>query len=316
MNAPLRGYIGKFEKYLVVEKNASKHTVTNYLIDLNQFAVFLRETGRGGGNESIDLRNLDRMTVRSFMGYLYEKSYSGATMGRKLASLSSFFKFLCREGCLKTNFAKTIPIPKKANRLPVYLSVDDMFRLLDLPRKNSFIGVRDQAILELLYSAGMRVSELTALRPNDLDMGNRTVLAMGKGKKERLLPFGQKAAEALEAYQAHRERFLQQRWLDPAPEKFFLNHRGGGISDRGIRKALGRYVGGNHFPDRISPHALRHSFATHLLEAGADLRSIQEMLGHANLSTTQKYTHLTVTGLMRTYDQAHPRAQRKTLENE
>lgn len=310
MKAPLQDYIEKFKKYLVIEKNASQHTITNYLIDLNQFSGFLMETGHGIEAGGVNLQNLDRMVVRSFMGYLYSKSYSGATMGRKLACLSSFFRFLCREGYLKTNFAKTIPIPKKINKLPSYLTVDDTFRLLDLPEENSFIGARDKAMLELFYSTGMRISELVAIRLENLDLESRMVLVRGKGKKERLLPFGRKTVEAIREYLTFRLQVIRTRKPNPAPEEIFLNTRGSGISDRGVRKALTRYTKAGHFSGHVSPHTLRHSFATHLLEAGADLRSIQEMLGHASLSTTQKYTHLTMDRLMETYDKAHPRAQK------
>ncbi|MFQ5672802.1 MAG: tyrosine recombinase XerC [Nitrospinales bacterium] len=306
MKGPLRDYIDKFENYLIVEKNASQHTLASYRTDLNQFAVFLQESGRG--DAEADLRDVDRMAVRAFMSRLYGKSYSGASMGRKLAALSSFFKFLCREGYLKTNFAKTLPIPKKANKLPVFLSVDDMFLLLDSPKADSFIGARDKAIMELFYSTGMRISELAAVRETHLDLDNRMALALGKGKKERLVPMGRKAVEAIKAYQTFREQMICKRKLTPPPKAFFLNNRGTGITVRGIRKALDRYTRG--FPGRVSPHTLRHSFATHLLEGGADLRSIQEMLGHAHLSTTQKYTHVTVDRLMQVYDRAHPRAQK------
>jgi len=306
MKGPLRNYIGKFENYLIVEKNASRHTLASYRTDLNQFAAFLRESG--GCDGEADLRDVDRMAVRAFMSRLHGKSYSGASMGRKLAALSSFFKFLCREGYLQTNFAKTLPIPKKANKLPAFLSVDDMFALLDSPKADSFIGARDKAILELFYSTGMRISELAAVREMHLDLENRVVRALGKGRKERLVPMGRKAAEAVKMYRPFREQMICKRKFTPPPQAFFLNNRGAGITVRGIRKALERYTGG--FPGRISPHTLRHSFATHLLEGGADLRSIQEMLGHAHLSTTQKYTHLTVDRLMQVYDRTHPRAQK------
>ncbi|MEC7641697.1 MAG: tyrosine recombinase XerC [Nitrospinota bacterium] len=305
MKESLQHFIGKFEKYLIVEKNASQHTLTNYMTDLNQFSAFLRESGQDG---KLDLQTLDRMAIRSFMGWLYAKSYSGASMGRKLAALSSFFKFLCREGYMKTNIAKTIPIPKTPKKLPAFLPVDDIFLLLDTPQPDSFIGARDKAILELLYSTGMRISELSAVQVHHLDIANRTVLALGKGKKERLLPVGRKALEAVQAYQTYRDKMILKRKPDPVPNEFFLNNRGNGITVRGIRKAFGKYTCG--FPGRVSPHTLRHSFATHLLEGGADLRSIQEMLGHAHLSTTQKYTHLTVDRLMQVYDKAHPRTQK------
>jgi integrase/recombinase XerC len=307
---PLQKHIELFKNYLIGEKNASEHTVSNYLRDLNQFSDFLKETGHACENAVVDLEKVDRLALRSFMGYLFKKSYSGASMGRKLAALSSFFKFLCREGYLKTNIAKTIPIPKKPSKLPSYLPVDDMFRLLSMPRKDTFIGVRDQAILELFYSTGMRISELVELPLDSLHLENRMVRVLGKGKKERLLPLGKKSVSALQKYFVYRDQLTKET------ANVFLNYRGKSITVRGVRKIVAKYVDHNDFPASISPHSLRHSFATHMLEAGADLRSIQEMLGHASLSTTQKYTHITMDHLMQSYDKAHPRAQPKHRDAE
>jgi integrase/recombinase XerC len=246
------------------------------------------------------------------MGRLYEQSNSGTTMGRKLSALSSFFKFLCREGYLKTNFAKTIPIPKKVNKLPSHLSVDEMFRLLDLPQADSFSGARDRAILELFYGTGVRISELVGLSPDNFRLEQRSVKVRGKGNKERLLPLGKKTVGAIKNYLEHRTEYLRKKKPDPIPVRLFLNQRARPISVRGVRKIMTRYIRSNHFPENISPHSLRHTFATHMLEAGADLRTIQEMLGHASLSTTQKYTHLTIDRLLETYDKAHPRARKKS----
>jgi integrase/recombinase XerC len=245
------------------------------------------------------------------MGRLYEQSNSGTTMGRKLSALSSFFKFLCREGYLKTNFAKTIPIPKKVNKLPSHLSVDEMFRLLDLPQPDSFTGARDRAILELFYGTGVRISELVGLSPDNFRLEQRSVKVRGKGNKERLLPLGKKTVGAIKNYLEYRTEYLRKKKPDPVPVRLFLNQRAQSISVRGVRKVMTRYIRSNHFPENISPHSLRHTFATHMLEAGADLRTIQEMLGHASLSTTQKYTHLTIDRLLETYDKAHPRARKK-----
>lgn len=305
----MQKYLDLFKNHLAGEKNASEHTVVNYLRDLGQFAAFLKETGHACENGEIVLEKIDRLAVRSFMGHLYERSNSGATMGRKLAALSSFFRFLCREGYLKTNAAKTVPTPKKTGKLPSYLPVDDMFRLLEMPRKDTFTGVRDGAILELFYCTGMRIGEMVTLRRDDLRLDNRLVKVLGKGKKERILPLGRKTVNALKEYFVRRERLIEGKKLHPPPTAAFLNCNGKGIGARGVRKIVAKYVGRSDFPGRISPHSLRHSFATHMLEAGADLRSIQEMLGHSSLSTTQKYTHLTIDRLMQTYDKAHPRAQ-------
>jgi integrase/recombinase XerC len=302
-------YIQDFKSYLVAEKNASPHTVSSYLIDLYQFVQFLRESGHGEAQDTLHPKNIDRLVIRSFLGYLHEKSSGGATMARKLSTLSSFFKFLCREGIVETNVAKTVPSPKKAQKLPSYLSVDEIFRLLDLPDKKSFMGARDGAILELFYSTGIRISELTGIRMEDLHLAERMVKVRGKGKKERLLPMGKKSVDALEGYIAFRNKRIAKSRL--ASDELFLNYRGLGISVRGVRKILEKYIRQNNFTGKISPHSLRHSFATHMLDAGADLRSIQEMLGHSSLSTTQKYTHLTIDRLSKAYDEAHPRARVK-----
>jgi integrase/recombinase XerC len=302
-------YIQDFKSYLVAEKNASPHTVSSYLIDLYQFVQFLRESGHGEAQDTLHPKNIDRLAIRSFLGYLYEKSAGGTTMARKLSTLSSFFKFLCREGIVETNVAKTVPSPKKEQKLPSYLSVDEIFRLLDLPDKKSFIGTRDGAILELFYSTGIRISELTGIRMEDLHLAERMVKVRGKGKKERLLPVGKKSVGALEGYIAFRNKRIAK--FCTAREELFLNYRGRGISVRGVRKILEKYIRQNNFTGKISPHSLRHSFATHMLDAGADLRSIQEMLGHSSLSTTQKYTHLTIDRLAKAYDEAHPRARVK-----
>lgn len=303
----MRNSIKKFMEYLMAEKNVSCHTVSSYLTDLKQFESFLLETGRACGKTgSIVLQKVDRTAIRSFLSKLYRDSRSGATMRRKLATLSSFFKFLCREGEVKQNVVKTIPTPKKIGKLPTFLSVDEMFRLLDLPVKDTFIGARDRAILEVFYCTGIRISELVGLLLSNIQIDDRILKVMGKGKKERMLPMGLSAAQAATAYMVFREQKIRSRKPETPPQELFLNNRGQGLTTRGVRKILDRYTGS--FPASFSPHSIRHSFATHMLEGGADLRSIQEMLGHSSLSTTQKYTHLTVDRLMETYDKAHPRA--------
>ncbi|NIQ02716.1 MAG: tyrosine recombinase [Nitrospinaceae bacterium] len=303
----MQSHIENFTKYLVAEKNASDHTVTSYLNDLGQFSRFLKESGHACSSEgTIDIQAIDRLAVRSFIAYLHGQGHTGTTMGRKLSALSSFFKFLCREGYLKENIVKTIPAPKKKSYLPSFLSVDEVFRLMELPDPETFIGSRDLAMLEMFYSTGMRISELVSLRTNSIDLRNRQVKVLGKGKKERWLPLGSQCASALKRYLDWRKSLLARKKLNTA--EVFLNTRGFGLTARGVRKIVMKYLEkaapGNH-----SPHSLRHSFATHLLEGGADLRAIQEMLGHESLSTTQKYTHLTVDRLIETYDKAHPRAQ-------
>jgi integrase/recombinase XerC len=305
----LRDQIKKFTEYLVAEKNASPHTITSYLTDLTQFSQFLKESGHACDEEGvIQFDKIDRVAIRSFMSHLYGKSNSGATMCRKLAALSSFFQFFCREGELTSNFAKAIPSPKKIDKLPVFLSVDEMFKLLDLPVKNTFAGTRDRAMLEIFYCTGIRVSELAGLRIDTLQIGEGVLTVLGKGKKERMLPLGETAVKTLNDYFVFREKKIAEKKPAEPPQEVFLNNRGQGLTVRGIRKIVDKYTRQNGFSFPISPHSIRHSFATHMLEGGADLRSIQEMLGHSTLSTTQKYTHLTVDSLMETYDKAHPRA--------
>ena len=305
----MQKYIEKFTTHLVAEKNASENTVAGYLNDLHQFSLFLKESGHACNSKgTVQLKQIDRLALRSFMVHLHDRGFTGTTMSRKLSTLSSFFRFLCREGFLQNNIAKSIPAPKKKNYLPSFLSVDDIFRLMELPDADSFIGVRDKAILEMFYSTGMRISELVTLQMDFLNLEDQKVRVLGKGKKERWLPLGKKAVTAFNRYLGERESLIRKKKPDPLPASVYLNTRGNGLTVRGVRKIVGKYldqlVAGRH-----SPHSIRHSFATHLLEGGADLRTIQEMLGHASLSTTQKYTHLTVDRLIETYDKAHPRAQ-------
>ncbi len=305
----MQTHIEKFRLYLLGEKNASEHTVINYLNDLNQFSNFLAETGHAVENGSVQLEKIDRLCLRSFMAHLYNQSLSGSSMARKRATLSSFFKFLCREGYLKNNLVKLIPTPKTLSKLPEYFPIDDMFHLLEQPQGDTFLAVRDRAILELFYCTGMRISELANLRVDQLQLDNRRVKVLGKGRKERILPLGKKTVSALKNYFERRNRAIQKKSdLDP-PQEIFLNYRGGPITTRGIRKIVSKYILQGNLSGNLSPHSIRHSFATHMLDAGADLRTIQEMLGHSSLSTTQKYTHLTMDRLMETYDKAHPKAR-------
>jgi integrase/recombinase XerC len=305
----LQDHIQNFKNHLVAEKSASAHTVESYLNDLHQFSLFLQESGHACNAKGvINIKQIDRVAIRSYMVHLHGQGFTGTTMSRKRSSLSSFFRFLCREGHLQNNVVKSIPAPKKENYLPSFLSVDDIFRLMELPEPNTLIGARDRAILEMFYSTGMRISELVTLQVDFINLESQKVRVLGKGKKERWLPLGNKAIAGLNIYLSRREALIRKMKPDPLPSAVFLNTRGNGLTARGVRKIVGKYldqlVSGRH-----SPHSIRHSFATHLLEGGADLRTIQEMLGHASLSTTQKYTHLTVDRLIETYDKAHPRAQ-------
>ncbi len=301
-------YIEKFKIYLIAEKNASVNTVTGYLTDLSQFNIFLKESGHScDKNGNVEITKIDRIALRSYLASLNTDSISPVSQARKLSSISSFFNFLCREGFLNKNIAKTIPIPPKPKKLPRYLTVDEIFKLLKIPNKKTYISTRDKAILETFYSTGMRISELAQLTLPDLSLERGFTKVLGKGKKERVLPLGEKALNAIKEYFLFREQLIKEKKINPPPITIFLNARAAGLTTRGLRKIMDKYL--NHFQRGLSPHSLRHSFATHLLDSGADLRSIQEMLGHASLSTTQKYTHVTVDRLIETYEKSHPRSK-------
>lgn len=289
-------YIEKFLNYLKIEKNASVYTVLNYQIDLKAFAQFLK-------NENISLEAATLIHLRKFLVSLKGKNYSSATLGRKLASLRSFFAFLCRDGYLKKNPAAAVSTPKREKKLPVFLDVEKMTKLVELPRGDNLYGLRDAAILETLYSTGIRVGELVGLNIESIDFISGVVKVLGKGKKERLVPIGDKAVQVVRDY-------LTKRNLKVGLEKktLFINKSGTRLSDRSVRRILEKYIRQLSLKEHISPHSLRHSFATHLLDRGADLRSVQELLGHANISTTQIYTHVSTGRLKAVYDKTHPRA--------
>ncbi len=292
-------YIAKFSNYLKGEKNVSPYTLKSYSSDLNDFLNFLKKE-----KISLKLRYVDHLTIRRFLASLQRRGLSHATMARKLATLRSFFRFLCREEYLEVNPALGTRTPKTAKRLPKFLDVKEVFILLETPDEKSILGLRDRAILELLYATGIRVSELVGLNVDGVDLLGGVAKVWGKGGKERLTPFGTEATRALYKYLRKRET------LHPGEgEKgLFLNRFGNRISTRSIRRLLDKYIKKASLSQKISPHTLRHSFATHLLDAGADLRSVQELLGHTSLSTTQVYTHLTTERLKKVYDKAHPRA--------
>jgi len=286
----MQRYIDRFLRYLEIEKNSSPHTLLNYGLDLKGFQAFL------GG---LDLEKVDYLLLRKYMAGLKEKNMRQKSVSRKLSCLRSFFRFLCREGYLKNNPVLTLMSPKREKHLPLFLTEEEAKLLIESPSLNNELGLRDRAILETLYSTGMRVSELVGLDIQDADFIGGVVKVKGKGKKERLLPIGDKAIEAI-------RRYLDKRKKETAA--LFLNKNHKRITDRGIRDILSRYIKKLSMNKGISPHKIRHSFATHLLNRGADLRSVQELLGHANISTTQIYTHLTTERLKNVYDKAHPRA--------
>jgi integrase/recombinase XerC len=288
-------YIDKFIRYLEVEKNVSPHTITNYKADLEAFGDFV------GG---IDIKNIDYLLLRKFLAHLKSVQYDKRSIARKLACLRSFFKFLCRDGYIKNNPALALSTPKLDKKLPFFLDADQTAHLLDIPYQDDVVGARDKAILEILYSTGMRVSELVGLDIQDVDFIGGAAKVKGKGKKERLLPIGDTALRAAKDYldkRAHKQSMQNKTPL-------FLNKNGGRLTDGSVRSIVERCIRIASIRTKVSPHTLRHSFATHLLDRGADLRSVQELLGHANLSTTQIYTHVTTSRLKEAYDKAHPRA--------
>ena len=296
--------IDRFIDYIALERGASPHTCRAYRKDLELFSVFLQEQGL-----PLDVTKIEYLTIRLYLGHLYQGSRIKRTsVKRKLASLRTFFKYLKREGIVEKNPAKMVAIPKGGKDLPHTLSVDDAFRILDAPDPSSPLGSRDQAILEFLYSSGLRVGELTSLSLSDLDLGAGMVRVLGKGSKERMVPIGSKAVEALKLYLTRRGELMGKG--ERFPQHLFLNHRGGRLTARSVGRMIKKYLLKGGIVKEITPHTFRHSFATHLLDAGADLRGIQELLGHASLTTTQKYTHVSSAKLMEVYDRTHPRARK------
>lgn len=292
----LQPYIKKFLRYLEVERGVSDHTLRAYEQDLADFSAHC-DAPPG---------SIDMIDIRGFISDRMMEGKTKTTVSRKLATLRSFFNYLYREGHVTINHAKLVPSPKTAKRLPNFLSVDDAFDLVQIPEGIGLLPVRDRAILELLYSSGLRVSEVMALDIEDLNLREGLVKAKGKGKKERIVPIGAKALDALKSYLIERMLFKKRKMQPDTGSAFFLNRNGGRLTDRQIRRVVVKSARAIGIAGQIGPHTLRHTFATHLLVGGADLRTIQELLGHSSLSTTQKYTHLDIGHLIDVYDKAHP----------
>jgi len=300
----------QFLEHLRYERNVSEHTLRNYASDLEQFYDFLAPAGPQNGQRSEpQINQIDHLTIREWLATLHTAQKKKASVARKLAALRTFFQFLVREGIVETNPAKLVSTPRLEKNLPKHLSVEDAIRFIETPDSETDLGKRDRAVLELLYATGVRVSELTRLNLHDLDFRNKLIRVTGKRRKERIVPFGDEAKQALIIYLEVRERFLLTAPVSARePEALFLNYQGTRITTRSIGRLVEKYIrvcAGMH---QLSPHALRHSFATHLLDSGADLRDIQELLGHARLSTTQIYTHVSMEKLIDVYDKAHPKA--------
>ncbi len=296
----MKNEIGDFLDYLSYERNVSINTVGAYRNDLESFTTFLCNDYLTMARDLIDLRRVDHLTIRAYLAHLARRKLRRSSIARHLSALRSFFKYLMREELVEANPARGVATPKREKHLPSVLQTSDVAVLLEAPDLSTPLGIRDRAWLELLYASGLRISELVGIDIDDLQVRARLVKVRGKGAKERIVPFGTKAQEAIRAY-------LQVRNA-PERDSLFVNYRGERITTRSVRRLFNGYVRDASLRAGVSPHTLRHSFATHLLNAGADLRAIQELLGHASLSTTQKYTHLNDWQLIEVYKKAHPRA--------
>lgn len=294
----MRNEIGQFLAFLKYEKNASPHTIACYKRDLLQLAGYLEE-------RKVVLRGIDNVILRGFLAKLQENKNKKSTVARKLAAIRSFFQFCIRKKWLEDNPAKIVATPKQEKHVPSFLSEDEMAQFLDLPQTTQPLDLRDKTVLELLYATGMRVSELAGLNLDDLSFSERLVRVRGKGKKERLIPFGRKAEDSLVFYIRSRPQINKGKI---EAEALFLNYRGKRLSSRSVERIVDKYIRFTAVQRKISPHSLRHSFASHLLSRGADLRVIQELLGHESLATTQKYTHLNLRQLLEVYKKSHPRS--------
>lgn len=295
--------ITRFERHLTVERNVSEHTRRAYLRDLEAFRRFLKEVLPEEWDGEALLRQVDHLVLRRYLALLHGTNRK-STIARKLASLRSFFRYLVREGVLEVNPGEMVATPRQEDHLPRTLSADEAYVLMEEGGDGGVRALRDRAIVETLYSCGLRVGELTGLDVGSLDLHAGLLRVLGKGRKERIVPVGRKARAALQAY-------LDARGLPGDDEPLFLNRRGGRLTPRSVQRNLKQQLLRAGILKDATPHSLRHSFATHLLDGGADLRAIQELLGHASLSTTQKYTRVSVDHLASVYDKAHPRSRKK-----
>jgi integrase/recombinase XerC len=325
----MKEHLRAFLRFLRLNRNVSPHTVRAYDSDVTGFLAYLVVHT---GTAAVDLEPaaIDQDALRGFLADLYRQGQSRATASRKLAAVRTFLKFLRREGLMDGDPGALVATPKREQKIPAHLEIDEMTQLLQTPDTTTPLGRRDRAILELFYASGLRLSELVGLDLEDVNLGGRMVRVLGKGGKQRLVPFNHSTADALRHAMADRESFVPRtpsaasspsaatprtaktraaRPVEPAVLPLFLNARGGRLTGRSVHRLVRRYVAACSTRFGISPHALRHSFATHLLERGADLRAIQELLGHAQLSTTQRYTHVNAAQLIEVYRSAHPRAK-------
>ena len=301
-----RTTIDRFLEHLDVERNFSEQSLRAYATDLRQFAEYLDQRG------AADLSRIDNLTLRGYLAGMSEANYGRRSIARKLASVRSLFRFLHRREEISDNPAKLLRTPKLARNLPSFLDENQVTVLLSTPDPATWGGLRDRAILELLYATGLRVSELVKLKLQDLELSRGSLRTMGKGRKERILPLLPSAITALQAWFAQRTRPPRSRdgGIRAGVENVFINQRGSALTDRSVRRLIDQYVKQAAINCKVTPHTLRHSFATHLLNHGADLRDVQELLGHAHLATTQVYTHVTTARMIDVYERAHPSAKK------
>ena len=300
--------IQDFQIYLEVEKNVSVHTRIAYIADIQEFARFLQDNNFIKNQDEII--NAETETIREYLSWLYRQKVKKVTVNRKVSSLRAFYKYVLRQGRINNNPAQMIQTLKTEKYMPSFLSIDEMFELLKTQNDNLVLSLRNRAMLEVFYSSGLRLSELAGLDLIDLDFKQKLVKVRGKGRKERIVPIGGAALKAVQEYLDKIGEIRQDEDRDIFKKPLFINARGKRITSRSIARIVNEVTGKSGIGRKISPHALRHSFATHLLNAGADLRSIQELLGHESLSTTQKYTAVNINRMMEIYDKAHPRAKK------
>jgi len=305
----MKDLLASFRTFLEVQRNLSEHTRKAYLADIAEYNEFLQSRENISAQKTIPDAQME--TIRAYMAFLYGRKLKKVSINRKVSSLRAFYKFLLREGVMKHNPAQGVQTPKMEKYMPTFLSVDEAFDLLNAYKDNSSAsGLRNRAMLELFYSSGLRLAELAGLDTEDVHFDAALVKVRGKGKKERIVPVGAQALAAVRKYLSATEDLRKEHSADLFKGALFLNERGKRITTRSIARMVDAATVKSGIGRKISPHALRHSFATHLLAAGADLRSIQEMLGHESLSTTQKYTAVNINRLMEVYDKAHPRAKK------
>ncbi len=301
-------YIERYQKYLKNKKNYSDNTIISYQNDLNQLLTFLMEDKLLNKADSKSF-SITPQIIRKYIAYLKEKKYSAKSIARKVSAIRSFFKFLYKEGIIEINPATNLVIPKTDKKLPHFLYPEEVNKLIETPWQDTPAGARDKAILEMLYGTGMRVNELINLNVGDLDLKEKTVRVLGKRSKERILPLSNPIIRAIQEYSKNRYFFNKNKFSRIIEEEaLFLNRAGGRLTARSVRRIVTKYLKMAELNKKVSPHILRHSFATHLLAGGADLRSVQELLGHESLSTTQIYTHITKEHLKEIYDKSHPRS--------